>query len=68
MEDTTPQVYAGIIDEIGRRQYSGNVTWLREYIQNAIDGGSPSIEIRIHGNDFEILDHRKGIDKESLTT
>ncbi len=66
MEDTTPQVYAGIIDEIGRRQYSGNVTWLREYIQNAIDGGSPSIEIRIHGNDFEILDHGKGMDKDSL--
>ena len=33
MKDATPQVYAGIIDEIGRRQYSGNVTWLREYIQ-----------------------------------
>ncbi len=32
IENTTPQVYAGIIDEIGKRQYSGNVTWLREYL------------------------------------
>ncbi|EQB73132.1 MAG: hypothetical protein AMDU4_FER2C00098G0001 [Ferroplasma sp. Type II] len=36
MKDTTPQVYAGSIDDIGRRQYSGNAEWLREYIQNAI--------------------------------
>ncbi len=31
IENTTPQVYAGIIDEIGKHQYSRNVTWLREY-------------------------------------
>lgn len=68
MEDTKPPVYAGIIDDIGRRQYSGNVTWLREYIQNAIDAGSPSIEIKIRGNDLEILDYGKGMDENSLIT
>lgn len=65
-ENNTPPVYAGIIDDIGRRQYSGNVTWLREYIQNAIDSGSPSIEIKLHGNDLEILDYGKGMDRESI--
>ena len=68
MEDVTPPVYAGIIDDIGRRQYSGNVTWLREYIQNAIDGGSPTIEIKIRGNDLEIVDLGKGMDRDSLIT
>ncbi len=65
-EKLNPVVYAGIIDDIGRRQYSGNVTWLREYIQNAIDSGSFSIEISLHGSDIEIVDHGKGMDKESL--
>jgi len=66
MENVIPPVYAGIIDDIGRRLYSGNITWLREYVQNAIDGGSPSIEIKIHGNDLEILDYGKGMDGETL--
>ena len=66
VEKLNPVVYAGIIDDIGRRQYSGNVTWLREYIQNAIDSGASSIEISLHGSDIEIVDHGKGMDKESL--
>lgn len=66
VESGTPVVYAGIIDDIGRRQYSGNVTWIREYIQNAIDSGSPSINIKLHGNDLEIIDYGKGMDRNSL--
>lgn len=62
----TPIVYAGIIDTIGRRQYSGNITWLREYIQNAIDSGSPSIDLKLHGNDIEIIDYGKGMDNVIL--
>ena len=65
-EIDTPSVYAGIIDDIGRRQYSGNITWLREYIQNAIDSGSPSIDIKLHGSDLEIIDYGKGMDREIL--
>ena len=68
MEDTTPQVYAGIIDEIGRRQYSGNVTWLREYIQNAIDSGSDTIHISLKENDLEVSDKGKGMDYNILNT
>lgn len=65
-ENIVPPVYAGIIDDIGRRQYSGNITWLREYIQNAIDSGSPSIDIKLHGNDIEIIDYGKGMDSVIL--
>lgn len=61
-------MYAGIIDEIGRRQYSGAITWLREYIQNAIDGGSKSIKISIHENDLEISDNGIGMDRDIITT
>ena len=65
-ENKNPVVYAGIIDEIGRRQYSGNVTWIREYIQNAIDSGSPHLDIKIHGNDLEIIDYGKGMDSNTI--
>lgn len=64
--DKKPVVYAGIIDSIGRRLYSGNVTWIREYIQNAIDSGATSIEIRLHERDFEIDDNGQGMDKDSV--
>ncbi len=67
-EIDTPIVYAGIVDDIGRRQYSGNITWLREYIQNAIDSGSESIELKLHGKDLEIVDHGEGMDRETLIT
>lgn len=60
-EELTPVVYAGIIDEIGRRQYSGRTTWLREYIQNAIDGAAKSVRILFHGNDFEISGNGEGM-------
>ncbi len=65
-ENIIPPVYAGIIDDIGRRQYSGNITWLREYIQNAIDSGTPSIDIKLHGNDLEIIDFGRGMDNDIL--
>lgn len=67
-EINSPTVYAGIIDDIGRRQYSGNITWLREYIQNAIDSGSQSIEIKLYGKDLEIVDHGEGMDRETIIT
>lgn len=60
-EISTPVVYAGIIDEIGRRQYSGGTTWLREYIQNAIDGEAKTVRISFHENDFEISDDGEGM-------
>ncbi|MHB8358828.1 MAG: ATP-binding protein [Thermoplasmataceae archaeon] len=66
MEDIIPPVYAGIIDDIGRKQYSGNVTWLREYIQNAIDSGSNTIHISLKDNDLEVFDEGKGMDRDVL--
>ncbi len=66
VDDITPTVYANIIDDVGRRQYSGKITWLREYIQNAIDSGSDRIEISLHDNDLEVVDHGKGMDNDIL--
>ena len=66
-EKLAPIVYAGIIDDIGRKQYSGNVTWLREYIQNAIDSGSVTIKIALRDNDLEVFDKGKGMDDTVLT-
>jgi len=65
-EELKPVVYAGIIDEIGRTQYSGGITWLREYIQNAVDGGAKTVHISFHGNDFEIVDDGDGMNQEIL--
>jgi len=59
-------IYARIIDDLGRRQYSGKITWLREYIQNALDGGSSSINIRLRDVDLVIEDDGKGMDYETL--
>ncbi|WP_298277095.1 ATP-binding protein [Ferroplasma sp.] len=56
-----------VIDLIGRRQYSGKITWLREYIQNAIDAGSSDfIEIDLKDSDFVITDHGKGMTEAEL--
>ena len=62
-----PSVMLDIIDIVGRRQYSGKITWLREYIQNAIDAGSSDfIEIDLKDSDLEITDHGKGMTEEEL--
>lgn len=66
VENDIPLVYGGIIDTLGRRLYSGSITWLREYIQNAIDSGSKSIEIKLEENDLEIKDYGSGMDREIL--
>lgn len=64
----SPVAYIGIIDDFGRRLYSGNITWLREYIQNSIDSGARTINISLKDNDLEILDDGKGMDREELIT
>ncbi len=56
-----PVVYAGVIDEIERKQYSSCITWLREYIQNAIDGEAKTVRISLLGNDFAIVDDGNGM-------
>lgn len=66
MDSDTPVAYLGIIDIVGRRLYSGNITWLREYLQNAIDAGATEIKISIHGTDLEISDNGRGMDKADL--
>ena len=59
----------GIIDIIGQRQYSGSLTWLREYIQNSIDANSSDyISIKVSENDITIRDHGSGMTKEELET
>lgn len=60
-EELKPVVYAEIIDEIERRLYSGDIIWLRECIQNAIDGEAKTVHISFHGNDFEISDDGDGM-------
>lgn len=64
----SPVVYIGIIDDLGRRLYSGNITWLREYIQNSIDSGARTISVSLKDNDLEISDEGKGMDREDLIT
>ena len=64
----SPVAYIGIIDDFGRRLYSGNITWLREYIQNSIDSGARTINISLKDNDLEVLDDGKGMGREELIT
>lgn len=66
MVSEVPPVYLRIIDDIGRRLYSGKITWLREYIQNSIDAGSAGMKIELKGVDLEISDKGKGMDQETL--
>ena len=62
-----PKVMLNVIDIIGRREYSGKIVWLREYIQNAIDAGSSDyIKISLHGRDLEIIDKGNGMDIDEL--
>ena len=62
-----PKVKLDIIGLIGRRQYSGKITWLREYIQNAVDAGSSDfIEIDLKDSDLVITDHGRGMNEEEI--
>ena len=62
----SPVVYIGIIDDLGRKLYSGNITWLREYVQNSIDSGGKTISISLKDNDLEVLDDGSGMSKDDL--
>ncbi len=62
-EELKSMIYAGIIDEIGRGQYYGSATRIREYIQNAIGGTAKTVRISFHRNDFEISDDGESIDQ-----
>ena len=62
-----PKVRLDVIDIIGRKEYSGKIVWLREYIQNAVDAGSSDyIKISLHGRVLEIMDRGKGMDADEL--
>ena len=62
-----PTVRLDVIDIIGRKEYSGKIVWLREYIQNAVDAGSSDyIKISLHGRELEIMDKGKGMDADEL--
>ncbi len=62
-----PAVKIDIIDLVGKGQYSGKITWLREYIQNAVDAGSSDfIEISLNDADLTITDHGKGMTEDEL--
>lgn len=60
-DELKPVVYAGIINEIGRTQYSGSTAWLMEYIGNAVDTKANEVNMRLQWNAFEISDDGKGI-------
>jgi Histidine kinase-, DNA gyrase B-, and HSP90-like ATPase len=59
-------VFIGIIETIGERLYTGRITWLREYIQNAIDAKANDIEISVKGGDLTIRDNGNGMDDNEL--
>ena len=59
-------VYIGIIEIIGERLYTGRITWLREYIQNAIDAGANKVEISINDGNLEIEDDGSGMNASEL--
>ena len=62
-----PKVKLDVIGLVGRRQYSGKITWLREYIQNAVDAGSSDfIEIDLKDSDLVITDHGRGMNEEEI--
>lgn len=59
-------VYANIIDVIGKRLYSGNIVWVREYVQNAFDANASNVTIRIRGNDLTIEDDGEGMGLDEI--
>lgn len=61
-----PVVYANVIDIIGKRLYTGNIVWLREYIQNAMDSKANEVQIRVEGKDIKIRDNGLGMDLKEI--
>ncbi len=59
-------VYANIIDVIGKRLYSGNIVWVREYVQNAYDAGANNVTIKVGGNDITIEDDGNGMGLDEI--
>jgi hypothetical protein len=59
-------VYANIIDVIGRRLYAGNIVWIREYVQNAIDANAKTVSIKVNDNDLTIEDDGNGMNLEEI--
>ncbi len=62
-----PLAHIGLIDVLGKRLYSGEITWLREYLQNSIDAGATHIAVSLQGSDLEISDDGRGMDGETLS-
>ncbi len=61
-----PVVYASIIDAIGKKLYTGNIIWIREYIQNAIDANANKITIEVQGKDLKITDDGDGMGLDEI--
>jgi hypothetical protein len=61
-------VYANIIDVIGKKLYTGDITWIREYIQNAMDAKASNVEIRVHERDVIISDNGEGMGPDEINT
>lgn len=59
-------VYANIIDVIGKRLYSGNIVWVREYVQNAFDANANNVTIKIENRDITIEDDGDGMELEEI--
>lgn len=59
-------VYANIIDVIGKRLYSGNIVWVREYVQNAFDANANNVTIRVLDNDIIIEDDGEGMGLQEI--
>jgi len=55
-----------IISILTRGMYPDPCDALREYVQNGIDAGSKSIEIKIRGNSIVVEDDGIGMDKETM--
>ncbi|MGC8483928.1 MAG: ATP-binding protein, partial [Thermodesulfobium sp.] len=61
-----PVVYANIIDVIGKKLYTGDIVWIREYIQNAIDAAATDISINVEERDIIIKDNGKGMGLDEI--
>jgi hypothetical protein len=61
------EVMAPVLETLTAGIYSGNVTCIREYVQNAVDSGTKRIEInKQNGNDVVIRDYGLGMDEDEL--
>ena len=59
-------VYIGIIETLGEKLYTGQIIWLREYIQNAIDANANEVVIKLSDDHLEIRDNGSGMDGSEL--